>query len=65
MGLGLVALLISFLPTIYGAFSRRETAVAKWHLRSTGLDGVASPASMLMRRHLIGSLDDMTHAWYE
>ena len=65
VGLGLVALLISFLPTIYGAFSRRETAVAKWHLRSTGLDGVASPAAMLMRRHLIGSLDDMMHAWYE
>lgn len=65
VGLGLVALLISFLPTIYGAFSSRETAVAKWHLRSMGLDGVASPASMLMRRHRLGSLDDMMHAWYE
>lgn len=65
VGLGLVALLISFLPTIYGGYSRRETAVAKWHLRSTGSDGVASPASMLVRRHRIGSLDEMMHAWYE
>ena len=65
VGLGLVALLISFLPTIYSAFSRRETAVAKFHLRATGFDGVASPASMLMRRHQIGSLEEMLHTWYE
>lgn len=65
VGLGLVALLISFLPTIYGAYSRRETAVAKWHLRSTEINGVASPASMLVRRHRIGSFDDMMYTWYE
>ena len=65
IGLGLVALLISFLPTIYGAFSRREIAVAKLHLRATNVDGVASPASLLTRRHRIDSLDDMTHTWYE
>ena len=65
VGLGLVALLISFLPTIYSAFSKREAAVSKWHLRATGLDGVASPASMLVRRHLVGSLEDMMHTWYE
>lgn len=65
VGLGLVALLISFLPTIYAAFSRRETSVIKWDLRSTGIPGDASPASTLLRRHLVGSLDDMKHTWYE
>lgn len=65
IGLGLVALLISFLPTIYQAFSRREMAVAKLHLRSVDADGIASPASMLLRRHGIGALDDMMHTWYE
>ncbi len=65
VGLGLVALLIAYLPTIYSAFSKREAAVAKWHLRATGFDGVVSPASMLVRRHLVGSLDDMMHTWYE
>ena len=65
VGLGLVALLISFLPTIYDAFSRRETAVAKFHLRSTGSDGSASPTSMLIRRHQIGFLEEMMHTWYE
>jgi hypothetical protein len=65
IGLGLVALLISFLPTIYGAFSRRETAVAKLHLRATGADGVASAASLLTRRHLIDSLSEMTPMWGE
>ncbi len=65
VGLGLVALLISFLPTIYGAFSRRETAVAKLHLRATGVDGVASAASLLVRRHQIDSLSEMTPMWGE
>ena len=64
-GLGLVALLISFLPTIYSAFSRREAAVAKLHLRSTGLDGVATPSSLLLRRHQIDSLGEMEQMWTE
>ena len=65
VGLGLVALLISFLPTIYSAFSRRENVVAKYHVRSTGYDEAAGPAAMLMRRHKIGSPEDMLHTWYE
>ncbi len=63
VGLGLVALLISFLPTIYTAFSRRETAVAKLHLRSTDRHGHASPATLLIRSHLIDALDQMTELW--
>ncbi|MGE0309583.1 MAG: hypothetical protein AB7Q27_27915, partial [Acidimicrobiia bacterium] len=34
IGLGLVALLISYLPTIYGSFSRRESAVAMLEVRA-------------------------------
>lgn len=65
IGLGLIALLISFLPTIYGAFSRRETAVAKLHLRSTGPDGTANAESMLIRRNQIEDLDSMVAVWAE
>lgn len=65
IGLGLVALLISFLPTIYGAFSRRETAVAKLHVRSTDDNGEPSAAAMLGRRHAIDSLDEMAPMWAE
>lgn len=65
VGLGLVALLISFLPTIYGAFSRRENAVAKLHLRATDSDGVPSASSLLVRRHQIDSLDDLSPMWDE
>ena len=65
VGLGIVALLIAYLPTIYAAFSRRETVVAKLHLRSTNVDGVASAESMLVRRTHINALRDMMHQWYE
>lgn len=65
VGLGLVALLISFLPTIYSAFSRRERAVLKWHLRSSGTEVEASSAAVLIRRHQVGSLEDSGYMWYE
>ncbi len=65
MGLGLVALLISFLPTIYGAFSRREATVAKLHLRAIGPDGTAAPANLLIRAHLVGGLVQLSDVWAE
>ncbi len=65
VGLGLVALLISFLPTIYGAFSRREIAVAKLHLRATDETGVASPATLIIRNSRIDGLDQITEMWAE
>ena len=65
VGLGLIALLISFLPTIYSAFSHRETAVAKLHLRSTGPDGRASAEWLLTRIHEVGALDDIVPMWAE
>ena len=65
IGLGLFALLISFLPTIYGAFSRRETTVGKLHIRSTGMGGNASAATMLARSSSVGGLEQMTELWSE
>jgi hypothetical protein len=62
VGLALVALMISFLPTIYGHFSSREKAVA-------GLEVLAGappdPVELLTRAHRIGIVDQMTDIWVE
>ncbi len=65
IGLGLVGLMISFLPTIYAAFSRRELAVAKLHLRASGPAGQSDPSTLLTRVHYIDGLDQMTQLWSE
>lgn len=54
IGLGLVGLMISYLPSIYGAFGRREQLVGMLEVRA-GLP--PSPAEMLIRYHRIGWLD--------
>lgn len=56
IGLGLVSLMISYLPTIYGAFSRREALVGMLEVRA-GLP--PSPVEMLVRYQLIGWLDNI------
>ncbi|MDT7743891.1 MAG: hypothetical protein QOE59_2969 [Actinomycetota bacterium] len=62
LGLGLVALLISYLPSIYGSYSRREVMV-------TGLEAQAgSPPSaveLLGRLAEIGGLDQLDGFWAE
>jgi hypothetical protein len=59
-GLGLVALLISYLPTIYAAFSRREILVAMLE----ALGGTPPSASELLRRHhRIGGLERLDQEW--
>ncbi len=59
-GLTLAALLVSYLPTMYAAFARREVMV-------TGLETRAgSPPSaitMLVRLHRIGRLDHVGETW--
>ncbi len=60
IGLGLVALLISFLPTIYSLFSRRETAVVKLDVRA---GSPPSALEMLSRFHRIGWLGDIHQDW--
>jgi hypothetical protein len=60
MGLGLVALLISFLPSLYGAFSRRETLVALLEVRA----GVPpSAVEMLIRFERIGWTAELDEEW--
>jgi hypothetical protein len=60
IGLGLVALFISYLPTIYAAFSRRETVVAMLE----ALGGTPPSASDLLRRHhRIGGLERLDELW--
>ena len=54
LGLGIVSLMISYLPTIYGAFARREAAVGMLEVRA-GLP--PSPAELLIRYARIDWLD--------
>jgi hypothetical protein len=62
IGLGLVALLISFLPTMYGHFSKREVLVTQIHNWAADEDG-ATPATMLIRAHRISGFDRLHNAW--
>lgn len=65
VGLGLVALLISYLPSIYAAFSRRETAVSLLE----SLAGAPPSAMVLIRRHhrIVGleRLEKLWERWEE
>ena len=54
LGLGMVSLMISYLPTIYGAFRSRESLVGMLEVRA-GLP--PSPATLLIRYANIGWLD--------
>jgi hypothetical protein len=56
-GLILLALLITFLPSMYGAFSRREHAVAMVAIQA---GSPPSPVEMLIRFHTIKGLGTMT-----
>jgi len=63
IGLALVALLISYLPTIYSAFSRRELLVSLLEVRA---DSPPSPVVMITRMQRLsglGALHDMWERW--
>jgi hypothetical protein len=59
-GLVLVAMLISYLPTIYSAFSRRETAVTLLEVRA---GDPPSAETMLLRYHRIHGLERLSEEW--
>jgi hypothetical protein len=60
LGLLLLALLITYLPTMYAAFSRREALVAELDVRA----GVPpSAAEMLARFHVIQGLERLEPMW--
>jgi hypothetical protein len=61
-GLGLLALLIAYLPTIYAAFSRRELMVAKLAVRS-GMP--PSGVDLLVRSQLMQRFNLLDEVWTE
>ena len=60
LGLILVALLIAYLPTIYNAFSKRESAVKLLEVRA---GAPPSAIEMFIRYHRIHWLYDMNEFW--
>ncbi len=60
IGLGLIALLISYLPTMYAAFSKRESLVTLLEVRA---DTPPSAVTMIIRAHGIRGLDYLTELW--
>jgi hypothetical protein len=62
IGLGLISLMISYLPSIYSAFSRREALVGMLEVRA-GLP--PSPAELLTRYTRIGWLDRINEDIFE
>ena len=64
LGIFLLALLITYLPSMYAAFARREAQVALLDSRA-GMEGERgiSPVAMLIRFHSISGLDDLDDVW--
>lgn len=60
VGLSILALMIGFLPTLYGTFSSREVAVGRLTTRA-GSPPV--PASFVARLHEIGRLAHISELW--
>src|SRR5919201_1387657 len=60
LGLVLLAMLITYLPTIYGAFSRRETAVTDLEIRA---GSPPSGVEMIERYWTLGRIDCLEEVW--
>jgi hypothetical protein len=60
LGLGLIALLISYLPSIYAAFQRREQLVARLATRA---GEPPSATEMIIRHHRLERLDALDDIW--
>jgi hypothetical protein len=60
LGLGLLAMLISYLPTIYGSFSRREIAVGQLAVRA---GTPPSAPDMIIRAHRTGFAERLDPQW--
>jgi hypothetical protein len=59
-GIGVIALLISYLPSIYASFSRRVATVAGLEIRA---GSPPSPAELLIRHTRIHGLDRLEEIW--
>ena len=62
VGLFILTLMITYLPTMYSAFSRRETMVALLEVRA---GTPPSAAEFLLRHHRIGWLEEMDETWLD
>jgi hypothetical protein len=62
IGLGLIALLIAYLPTIYGAFSRREMAVTLLEVRA---GSPPSAVELFARFHRLKRMDKLNDLWVQ
>jgi hypothetical protein len=60
VGLGLLALLLAYLPTMYTAFSRREANVAMLEVRA---GSPPTPAELLVRAWRIDWIDRLPELW--
>ncbi len=60
IGLGMVALLIAYLPTMFTAFTDRETAVSMLEVRA---GDPPSAVEMIRRLHRIKGLDELREVW--
>jgi hypothetical protein len=60
LGIGLLALLISYLPSIYGSFNRRETLIALLESRA---GTPPSAVELMLRFHRIGGIDRLDALW--
>ncbi len=60
MGLAIIALMISFLPTLYSTFSRREIAVGRLIIRA---GSPPKPVEFITRLSAIDQLDHLGEQW--
>jgi hypothetical protein len=60
LGLMILALLITYLPSLYAAFSRREAAVSKLEVRA---GSPPSGVEMIVRARTLGRLDRLIDIW--
>ena len=60
IGLGLIAIVISYLPTMYAAFSARETLVTLLEVRA---DSPPSAIQLIIRAYRIRGFDSLKELW--
>ena len=60
LGLGLIALLLSFMPALYGSFSRREALVSRLEVRA---GEPPSSEELILRAHRIDWLESLADTW--
>lgn len=63
LGLALLALLIAYLPTMYGTFSRRETAVSRLSVRAGTPPSAVELLERAGRARFLDALDGLFEEW--